>query len=207
MLPGCLLDAPVELVQCWLPRSISIRGSRNRVDLSSPLLFPSQMFDSSLWRAALLSCLSPPHTGLLQLISLSSPSAAQRPVAKAACSLGADSLYIHTCYIGSSSGILFVVGQDRTPHWDWSWAWEGSQLRGSLWCPEAPHTRWAVWQLSCAITVHWELLERWRLRSPTCGNALCPLFKTISTGVHSWRSLVSPSSFSICAAHLIMPCF
>lgn len=48
MSPGCLLDAPVELVQHWLPHSISIRGSRNRVDLSSPLLFPSQMFDSSL---------------------------------------------------------------------------------------------------------------------------------------------------------------
>lgn len=53
MSPGCLLDAPVGLVQRWLPHSICIRDSRNVVDLSSPLLFPSQMFDSSLWRAAL----------------------------------------------------------------------------------------------------------------------------------------------------------
>jgi len=48
MSPGCLLDAPVGLVQRWLPHSICIRDSRNVVDLSSPLLFPSQMFDSSL---------------------------------------------------------------------------------------------------------------------------------------------------------------
>lgn len=95
MSPGCLLDAPVELVQRWLPHSISIRGSKNRVDLSSPLLFPSQMFDSSLRRAALFLCLSPPHTGLLQLISLSSPSAAQRAGAKTACSLGADTVYVY----------------------------------------------------------------------------------------------------------------
>lgn len=86
-------------------------------------------------------------------------------------------IYTYVCYIGSSSGILFVVRQDKTPCWDRSWAWEGSQLRGSLWCLEAPQMSWAVWQLSCAITVRWELLERWRLRSPTCRNAPCPLLK------------------------------
>lgn len=85
--------------------------------------------------------------------------------------------------------------QGKTPHWDR--AWEGSQLRGSLWCLEAPQMRWAVWQLSHAGTVHWELLKHWRLRSPTCRNALCP----ISAGVCSWKSLLSPLSSSTSAAH------
>lgn len=105
--------------------------------------------------------------------------------------------YTYICYIGSSSSILFVIGQDKTPHWDWKWAWEGLQLRGSLWYLEAPQMRWAVWQLSRAGTVHWELLQHWKLRSPTCRNALCP----ISAGVHSWKSLLSPPSSSTSAAH------
>lgn len=56
--------------------------------------------------------------------------------------------------------------------------------------------RWAVWQLSSAGTVHWELLKNWRLGSPTCRNALCP----ISAGVHSWKWLLSPPSSSTSAA-------
>lgn len=36
-------------------------------------------------------------------------------------------IYTYICYIGSSSSILFAIGQDKMLHWDWSRAWEGSQ--------------------------------------------------------------------------------
>lgn len=39
--------------------------------------------------------------------------------------------YTYICYIGSSSSILFVTGQDKTPHWDWNWVREGLQLRAA----------------------------------------------------------------------------